>query len=267
MVKNMKYNLHTHSFYCGHGEGSIIEYAEYAESKGFDILGFSEHCPFPDNRFHSTRMDYSQLGNYLNDVDQATSGSSITILKGFECDYFPEFKSYFEDLRESADYLITGTHFMVSDDRISNPFDPGMTRDDLFIYADSAIKAMESGLFSFVCHPDVYLSHYPFDADARAVARDIITLSNELGLPLEINANGIAKAVAAGLSEYGYPNKNFWKLAEEMEARCIMSSDAHTVENLDKYSDRLKAFAEQYTLKMAEPAVTEENGRKKISFI
>ena len=141
-----------------------------------------------------------------------------------------------------------------------------MTRDDLFIYADSTIKAMESGLFSFVCHPDVYLSHYPFDADAKAVARDIIMLSNELGLPLEMNANGIAKAVAAGRGEYGYPNKEFWSLAEEMGAECILSSDAHAVENLDKYYDRLQAFAGQYSMEMAEPVVTEENGRKKISF-
>ncbi len=262
----MKYNLHTHSFYCGHGSGKIEEYAEYAEKKGYELLGFSDHCPFPDNRFHSTRMDYSQMKDYLSDIAKAASEYSISILRGFECDYFPEYKSYFEDVRADVDYLITGTHFMISGDRISNPFDGSMTKEDLFIYADSTIKAMESGLFAFVCHPDVYLSHCPFDSNAASVAKDIITLSNELSIPLEVNANGIAKSIAAGNEEYGYPNHSFWTLASSMNACCIMNADAHSVENLDKYSDKLEAFVSEHSLNMVTPFIDTSDGANRLSF-
>ena len=262
----MKYNLHTHSFYCGHGSGRISEYAEYADKKGYEVLGFSEHCPFPDNRFHSTRMDYSQMGDYLSDIEEEASKRSMIILRGFECDYFPEYRSYFEDVREDVDYLITGTHFMISGDRISNPFDGSMTKEDLFIYADSTIKAMESGLFAFVCHPDVYLSHCPFDNEAEAVAKDIIALSNELLLPLEVNANGIAKSIAAGCKEYGYPNNSFWSLASSMNARCVMNADAHSVESIDKYSDKLEAFVSEHALNMVTPIIESVGGKSRLSF-
>ncbi len=48
-------NLHTHSFYCGHGHGHIAEYVQAAASTSLKALGFSEHCPFPDDRYRSTR--------------------------------------------------------------------------------------------------------------------------------------------------------------------------------------------------------------------
>ena len=262
----MKYNLHTHSFYCGHGEGKIEDYASYAEEKGFELLGFSEHAPFPDNIFHSTRMNYSQISDYLADVDRARERHNMTILKGFECDYLPAYKDYFEDLREHVDYLITGTHYMISDYRISNPFDGSMTKEDLFIYANSTIKAMESGLFSFVCHPDVFLSHYPFDEDAKSVSRDIITLSVELNLPLEVNANGIAKSHNEGLDYYRYPRKEFFSLASSLGAVFVKNSDAHKVANLDKYSAELDAFIKELDLDMLEPKAIKEGERYKLTF-
>lgn len=262
----IKYNLHTHSFYCGHGEGEIKDYANYADLKHFDILGFSEHCPFPDDRFKSTRMAYKDIGTYLSDIDKARDSHKATILKGFECDYFPKYKSYFEDLKESVDYLIAGTHFMISDDGIFNPFDGSMRKKDLFIYADSTIKAMESGLFSFYCHPDVFLSHYPFDEDAKAVSKDIITLAKELDMPLEVNANGIAKADSEHIDFYRYPRKEFFELVKEYGVKCVKNSDAHKVENLDKYESALNGFIAPLNLDFVEPQVIKDEGKYKLSF-
>ena len=66
----MKYNLHTHSFYCGHGSGTIKEYADFAQASGYEVFGFSEHIPFPDNHFKSSRMDYSRKALYEADVNE-----------------------------------------------------------------------------------------------------------------------------------------------------------------------------------------------------
>lgn len=262
----IKYNLHTHSFYCGHGEGEIKDYADYADEKHFDILGFSEHCPFPDDLFHSTRMAYKAMGRYLDDVDRARSEHKTIILKGFECDYLPKYRSYFEDLKEKVDYLIAGTHFMISDDGISNPFDGSMRKKDLFIYASSTIKAMESGLFSFFCHPDVFLSHYPFDEDAKAVSKDIIALAKEMDMPLEVNANGIAKADLEHVDFYRYPRMEFFALVKAAGVKCVKSSDAHKVVNLDKYSKALDDFIAPLELDFVEPAVCEYKNKYRLSF-
>ena len=82
----MLYNLHTHSRYCGHGSGEIVDYLSYASGKGFSFLGFSEHCPFPTGRFRSTRMPYSERGEYENDVRSSASGFSFPVLLGYEID-------------------------------------------------------------------------------------------------------------------------------------------------------------------------------------
>ena len=57
-----KVNLHTHSFYCKHGSGTIADYVEQARKDGLKLLGFSEHCPLPDREYQKgNRMDYEDL--------------------------------------------------------------------------------------------------------------------------------------------------------------------------------------------------------------
>ena len=38
-----KFNLHTHTWRCGHAVGEDSEYIENAIVAGFECLGFSEH--------------------------------------------------------------------------------------------------------------------------------------------------------------------------------------------------------------------------------
>ena len=75
-------NLHTHSFYCRHGEGKISEYVKKAEEKVLlKVLGFSEHAPLPDKiLYYGTRMDYSDLDRYDRDVKYSWE-QSVTGLK------------------------------------------------------------------------------------------------------------------------------------------------------------------------------------------
>ena len=107
------FNLHTHSVYCGHGEGTLDEYADIALSSGLRTLGFSEHLPFPDNRLSYSRMDYSMKKPFEVDLERVRSKYSekgLRILKGWECDYFEDMHEYYEELKETSDYLIFGVH-------------------------------------------------------------------------------------------------------------------------------------------------------------
>lgn len=108
-------NLHTHSFYCGHGSGTIGEYVQAAKEAKLQVLGISEHAPVPDNRWSHTRMDYRQLSLYSQDVDSYCNQKELIVLKGMECDYLPQYHSYYQDEllgRYQCHYLIGAIHFL-----------------------------------------------------------------------------------------------------------------------------------------------------------
>ena len=60
----IKTNFHTHTKRCQHAGGEDIEYIQEAINAGFSTLGFSDHAPYPDNRF-GLRMKYSELDEYI----------------------------------------------------------------------------------------------------------------------------------------------------------------------------------------------------------
>lgn len=251
----MKYNLHTHSFYCGHGKGLIGEYVSYAKEKEFSTLGFTEHCPFLDETYHRTRMPYSQMKSYESDIEKEKC-DEIDLLIGYECDYIPSWHGYFEDLRERVDYLISGTHFIHRENGdITSPFSMDFKTKDLIKYCDMYIKAMNSGLFLFLAHPDVFLLNYPWNDNAKSASLDIIQASISLGIPLEVNANGIEKSIG---DSWGYPNINFWSLAKEYGVNAVISSDAHSVENLDKHYDDVYEFAKELGINILVPVIEKE---------
>ncbi len=45
-----KTNYHTHTKRCMHAEGTEADYVKAALNACLDVLGFSDHGPFPDNR-------------------------------------------------------------------------------------------------------------------------------------------------------------------------------------------------------------------------
>ena len=242
-----KYNLHTHSYYCGHGEGEIIEYIEKAKSMGLDILGFSEHLPFEGNKyFRSTRMSYESRKDYEKDVRDYSS-KDIKILLGYECDYLEEDHSYFEKVKSEVDYLITGTHFLRKDGRTISPFSSLLDSSDMKQYQDKVISAINSGLFSFVAHPDLYLHSATWNEETAIIAENIISAAVKNDIPLEINGRGTNKIVN---DEWAYPKKDFFKLAKAMNAKLIASTDSHTIREMDNNFLALASFIKELDIKL-----------------
>ena len=99
----MKANYHTHTSRCGHATGTDEQYVRAAIRQGFDELGFSDHVPWPyQNGFShpGVRMSVLQLSQYLNSVRELAERyrDQIQIYAGFECEYFPEYMSWLEDM-------------------------------------------------------------------------------------------------------------------------------------------------------------------------
>lgn len=220
-------NLHTHSHYCGHGSGTPQEYALASELR---LLGFTEHAPTYDNRYPSSRMKYEQMPFYEADV-RAIDQEGLTVLLGYECDYLPEYYSYFDELRARVDYLIFGVHDLDRGRGEDSLFHRRLYKEDLLLYTKRYIQSIESGHFLFGAHPDVFASNYhQWDDEAIACSKAIIECAIEYGVGLEINGNGMRKALVTvnGVSRYAYPLTEFWVLASEYSnLKVVVSSDAH----------------------------------------
>lgn len=248
------FNLHTHTALCKHASGSVEDYTEEAISQGMLLLGFADHCPLPDNNWASTRMDFSQYPEYLDaiEVSKEKHQSDIVILKGFECDYLKKYDSFFrEELLASkqCDFLITGTHYVTLIDGSSHSvYGLDLTKKELHGYTDDYISALESGLFLFGAHPDLFLMSYrAWDDEAMSCARAIIECAVSSNIPLEINGYGLRKPLIDTPQgpRKAYPVKEFWDLAAQYPLLVTCNSDAHRPQDVHIHYEVCKSFADQ----------------------
>ena len=242
----MKTNYHSHTTRCKHAKGSDEDYVLSAIKAGIQELGFSDHCPWPfeDGYVSPIRMDISQMDDYVQSVRALKEKykDQINIKLGLECEYFEEFIPWLKKLKEHypLDYLIFGNHFAENESKSYYFGSDTKTKEQLDDYLKTAIKAMESGLFVYFAHPDLFMSSYPtFDEDCKKVCRQLCEKAKELNMPLEYNISGYIYRESFNCPN-SYPNKNFWKIAKEVGCQAIIGYDAHnhTVYETDKYRDR-----------------------------
>ena len=250
LYKPSEVNLHTHSFYCRHGKGTIAQFVDQAIDDGLKLLGFSEHCPLPDREYQKgNRMDYEELPAYEDDVRVQMNRSDIRILLGAECDWLDDEESFYRDELLGArgyDYLICSVHHMIDPGDGKEKFIQYLSRmpvGHIIRYVDLYTDALRSGLFLFGCHPVLFLSaHRKWDAEAKAASCDIIQCAIETETPLEINDNGLRKKpieTEAGLRQ-PYPVREFWEMARDMGVQIVTNSDAHRPKDLSAH--RINSF-------------------------
>ena len=231
----IKANYHTHTTRCQHAVGTEREYIEAAISAGYTTLGFSDHVPmpYPEGIRSRIRMGMEELPDYISTLLKLREeyADRIRILIGFEVEYFPEYhKALMKALSAyPIDYLILGQHYVPDE---FEGFYSGSATDDeehLKSYVDLTIQGMETGLFSYLAHPD--LIHYkgPKEIYRKHMER-ICRASNDLGIPLEVNILGF-------YTGRHYPCDMFYKLAVECGCRFILGIDAHNPDMMKQPED------------------------------
>lgn len=245
---NLTRNYHTHTHRCKHATQDVSDYCQAALDQGLTVLGISDHTALPDNRWPHIRMDIEELPGYIQAVDTAIDQfPRLTILKGAECEYADEYHAFFEDTllgEHQFDYLIGAAHFFPMDGEWVGSYGGADTKNGLRSYADYFIKSMESGLFAFMAHPDLFGNCYlTWDENTIAASRDILAAAAQLKVPLEINGYGLRKPKIQTPSELRcmYPWLPFWELASEYDIQFIVNSDAHRPEDV---SSQLKEAAQ-----------------------
>ena len=247
------FNYHTHTNRCGHaGVSSDREYVEYAKANGIKRLGFSDHVPVTELEYQdeSQRMHISDVDEYVASIRQLQQDNpDMEIICGFEAEFDPMKKQFLGELRKRVDYMILGQHFvpkgmqMVQQKNNSNyPIE----------YANMVCKAMESGIFDIVAHPDIFMQFRDsmetesarelFMRNAVIASRMICEKAKEIGIPLEINFGGINKNAVMQDGQISYPYSEFWKIAAETGVSVLYGVDAHTPEQFSSMvRDKQKA--------------------------
>lgn len=256
-----KVNLHTHSFYCRHGSGTIEDYVNRAVSDGLEVLGFSEHCPLPDVTYpENARMDYSELPLYERDVRAAAGRGDIRVLLGAECDWIShELPFYKDDLlaKRGYDYLAVGIHYMVNPHTGKNTYLGHFTDLPLNLlreYVNLYTEGLASGVFLFGCHPDLIFTGLDcWDKNAESASMDIIRCALQYNMPLEINDYGLRKKMIQTSSgpRPPYPVKEFWELARDEGVCIIANSDAHRPEDVAGHTVHTMSFAKELGIEFA----------------
>ncbi len=248
----LKSNFHTHTYRCMHAEGTEEDFVKEAIDCGLLRLGMSDHGPDPDNS-NQYKMTWNELDDYLDTLSglKEKYKGKIEIFSGFEYEYLDEFLPFIKEIkmRNDVDYLGLGLHAFRDDSgEIYNSFYLQSPKDYLK-YAKSAVKAMESGLYSFFAHPDIFvMSMKTHCKEADEAALIIAKSALDTGMPLEINANGMRKGLymCDGVMRYPYPYWRFWDTVAEVGATVIIGSDAHSPKSLcDECFVNAEAFASE----------------------
>lgn len=233
----MKANYHTHTTRCHHAIGSDEDYVKCAIDAGFDELGFSDHTPWKyDSDFVAhMRMKLDLFQDYKESVLALKEKyrDQISIKLGLEVEYFPQYMSWLTSFLkdEEIDYIIFGNHYYQTDEKRVY-FGTACARTEyLEIYAEECIRGMETGLYSYLCHPELFMRGYPrFDENCERISRKICEAAKALEVPLEYNLAGLQYNMINGVEQY--PNSGFWRIAKDVGNTAIIGVDAHNHEDL-----------------------------------
>lgn len=230
-----KFNYHTHTKRCGHAHGEDREYVKEAIRQGYTTLGFSDHAPYRDLPSPRIRMNWDQLDDYIASINELKKEYEgiIDIRVGLETEFYPEYLDEKKELRDKVDYMILGQHFM-------KPTGEGTlfrtnSNDELLEYAERIVQALDTGLYTYLCHPDLYILKQPeFNETCERVAHMICKKAEETNTPLEVNIHGVYRGrYDYGMGEqYAYPNKTFWSIASQYNVRCLYGIDAHEIDQI-----------------------------------
>ena len=234
----MEWNLHTHTPRCRHARGSERDYIESALRAGIRTLGFSDHAPilFPGDYYSTMRMYPEEMAGYcetLLSLREEYRGR-IEILIGLELEYYPGLFGPTMDFLSAfpLDYLILGQHYLY--DEVGSAYVARGTADPALLrrYVDQCCAGLETGRFTYLAHPDVFL----FSGDPALYREEMARLCRkalETGTPLELNLLGAEKG-------RHYPCEAFFSIAGEAGCTAVLGCDAHNPEALqNREAERL----------------------------
>ncbi len=249
-------NYHTHTKRCRHAIGEDEEYIKRAIDEGVKLLGFSDHAPYIYPRGYESyyKMTPEESIEYFSSLRALRERyrDKIEIHIGYEAEYYPSlWHESFEFWKNTnpPEYLILGQHFV----REECPFSEAVhsargtdSLDDLKKYVDTVIEGIDTGVFTYVAHPDV-IRYFGKREEYLFEMSRLLSAVEKKRIPLEINLLGLSEG-------RNYPDADFWSLASEYDIAALIGCDAHEPYRVAVKEEILSAlrFADRYKIRILE---------------
>lgn len=225
----MRVDLHNHTHFCNHANGSMREYVVKAIELGIDVFGFSEHAPMEFDKHY--RLPFEKINLYENEVKllKKEFEQNIDILLGYEVDFMQHIPMLETILNAKVDYLIGSVHFL-DGWGFDNPEFIGAYENSNIdkIWQDyfDTIEAMaKSNLFDIVGHLDlIKIFKFMPNKEIKLIAQNAIKAIKKSNMVVEINPAGFRKPI-----NEQYPSNELLEMCFEFDIPITFGSDAHEV--------------------------------------
>jgi histidinol-phosphatase (PHP family) len=253
----MYIDLHVHTKRCHHAEGDLEDYIKEAIKNKIKIIGFSEHAPLPFDL--DKRLSLEEAKKYVQDVEnlKIKYEGQIKILCGFEVDYLEQFEDQIREFVESinTDFFLGSIHFINKNNKIAKIWDYKEVFNNKNIqeeYFNSMIKAIETGLFDSISHPDLIFRSGLTEENLKQQFNKIFKILSKNNVNYEINCSGFFKTKYSNKKDKMTPGGFLSKLnileASKLGVRFTIGSDAHKIQDLGKGIDKMLDFARENKL-------------------
>ena len=195
-------DYHMHTPLCGHAVGEPSKYVEHAINVGLKEMGFSDHAPLVSHRDPKITMNFSQLPQYhqmIEDV-QKKFASQISIKIALEADFIPGYEAETKKILSSYpyDYVIGSVHFIkkwgFDDPAQRSQWDTKDINAAYHDYYDLLRQSAKSSMFDIMGHVDLVKKFgNRATEDMTDEVRTTAKVFKESGVAIEINTAGLRK--------------------------------------------------------------------------
>lgn len=229
----IKNNYHTHTCRCGHAIGDDEQYILKAIEQGYQILGMSDHV-----NLYNIERNYEYFDSMA--LLKEKYKDQIEIKIALEVEYHPNYLSFYKKILDDkhVDYLIFGNHFFLNDKNEQISFMESFEDISyLDIYYDILLKAVETKMFKYIAHPDVFMKGYQkWDEHTIELTHKIAKLLETNNLYAELSAQccrSQKKMEYEGKLLPAYPFEEFYKILSKYNIKFVLGVDAHSPSHFD----------------------------------
>lgn len=246
------FNYHTHTKRCGHAIGEDEEYIQAAIDSGFKTLGFSEHLAYEGWDDEHERIPFGKMDDYFEDMKRLKEKykDKIDIKIGVEFEYFPDRRTYLEEIKQKCDYMIIGQHAIYRDNTYLHDT---CSDNDVLLMAEYLCEGISLGLADYVAHPDYFMfGRNDFSKECEKAIKMIGDCAKKHDVPVEINLKGMSRGkreFKEGL-RYNYPFDEVWEILSGCGCKVVLGYDVHNPKFFSqrKWEDKAREYAKRFSI-------------------